>query len=74
LRNHFLIASLKWENLTQVNFAEKFTFQVSPERDTAHLSELFISKRGCFLECFCPGEKSFAQARRYYRPSESSFA
>jgi len=28
----------------------------------------------CSLECFRLGEKSFAQARRYSRPSESIFA
>jgi len=74
LRNLFLIVSLKRENLAQANFAEEFTVQVSPERDMAHLSELFVKKIGCSLEHFLSSEWLFAQASKAFSSSEGTFA
>jgi len=74
LRNHSLIVSLKRENLAQANSVEKFTMQVSPERvlrkQNRMLSRVFSPR----WEILRPGEKSFAQARRYSCTGNSSFA
>jgi len=56
LRNHSLILSLKRENLAQANFVEKFTLQVSPERNLRKQNKVLS---GVFLpwqEIFHPSE------------------
>jgi len=63
--------SLKGENLVEVNYAEKFTLQVSPK-------QALCEKKGVFWpfslkwEAFRPSEKRFLLKRVYSRPNENS--